>query len=80
MSEIFAKEIGLDNGFLEVISRLRKELGREPRWPEPVTFKEMNMQAPSPILSSALMIAHLEKTDPDYIRMLQRKIRRKSKR
>src|SRR6202044_743296 len=59
MSEIFAKEIGLDNGFLEVVSRLRKELGREPRWPEPVTFEEMNMQPPSPILSSALMIAHL---------------------
>lgn len=77
MSETFGTELGLDASFLATIARLRKELDREFRWPEPVTFEEMNVQPPSPILTGALMVAHLEKTDPEFIRELDERMRRK---
>jgi hypothetical protein len=77
MCETFATELGLDHDFLEIVARMRKELDRQLRWPEPVTFEEMNLQPPSPILTAALMVAHLEKTDPDYVKSLHRKIGKK---
>ena len=77
ISETFAGELGLNSNFLEAVAQLRKELNRELRWPEPVTFEEMNVPPPSPILTGALMIAHLEKTDSEYIRKLDRKMRKK---
>ena len=77
MSETFKSELGLDNTFLITVEKLRKELDRELRWPEPVTFEEMNVRPPSPILTAALMVAHLEKTEPEYVGGLRRKLRKR---
>jgi len=79
MSETFATELGLDTSFLRTVARLRKELDRELRWPEPVTFEEMNVPPPNPILTGAVMVAHLEKTDPEFIKSLRRKMRKKGR-
>ena len=44
----FAAELELDSNFIETTRRLRKELDRELRWPEPVTLEEMNVQRSKP--------------------------------
>jgi len=79
MSETFSGDLGLTPEFLQAVAQLRRKLDRELRWPEPVTFEEMNLETPSPILTSALLITHLEKTDPEYIKRLDKKLKRKRK-
>jgi hypothetical protein len=62
--------LGLDGRFMKKANKLSLELSRELRWPEPVTFEEMNMPTPNPILSSVLFIAHMEKHDKAFLKVL----------
>ena len=77
LCDTFRSQLGLDDKFMKRLERLSLELSRELRWPEPVTFEEMNAPPPNPILSSALFIAHMDKYDKAFIRSLHRRTRRK---
>lgn len=77
ISETFHSLLDLDDQFMKRLKRLSLELSRKLRWPEPVTFEEMNAQPPNPIFRSALFIAHMDKHDKAFIRSLNRRRRRK---
>lgn len=77
LCETFHSQLGLDGTFMKRLERLLLELSRELRWPEPVTFEEMNASLPNPILRSVLFIAHMDKHDKAFIRSLYRRTRRK---
>lgn len=77
LCDLFHAQLGLSDEFMKKLKRLSLELSRELRWPEPVTFEEMNTRPPSPILSSVLFIAHMDKHDKAFIRSLNRRARRK---
>jgi hypothetical protein len=74
--DAFKTDLDLDDKFMKGIKRLSLELSRELRWPEPVTFEEMNMSTPNPILSSVLFIAHMEKHDSAFIKTLRKRAQR----
>lgn len=43
----FSSDIALSAEFVDSIHKLRESLDEEPRWPEAVTFEEMNIKPPS---------------------------------
>jgi len=77
LCEAFYSQLGFDGMFMKRLTRLSLQLSRELRWPEPVTFEEMNARLPNPILRSALFIAYMDKHDKAFIRSLDRRTRRK---
>jgi hypothetical protein len=76
LCETFHSQLGLDDKFMKRLERLSLQLSRELRWPEPVTFEEMNAHLPNPMLRSVLFIAHMDKHDKAFIRSLDRRTRR----
>jgi Family of unknown function (DUF5677) len=58
MCETFQASLGLSQRFMQGVARVRKHIDEILRWPEPVTFEEMNIAEPSPIIRIALKIAH----------------------
>jgi hypothetical protein len=77
LCETFHSQLGLDDKFMKKLKRLSLGLSREIRWPEPLTFEEMNAPLPNPILRSVLFIAHMDKHDKAFIRSLERRTRQK---
>jgi hypothetical protein len=77
LCETFHSQLGLDDKFMERLKRISLKLSRELRWPEPVTFEEMNARLPNPILRSVLFVAHMDKHDKAFMRSLDRRTRRK---
>lgn len=65
--ELFRSHIKMDNAANDVIERVRKLIIEESRWPELVTFEEMNIQVPklpqipTMILYALYMTSHPEK-------------------
>jgi hypothetical protein len=45
-----------------LLDELRAELGEQLRWPEAVTFEEMNVEAPGPLLRVLLRVVHDDET------------------
>jgi hypothetical protein len=57
-SVAFAKEIGLSTESLRLIAELETALNDEIRWPEAVTYEEMNLAPPSYVTRVLLKSAH----------------------
>ncbi len=57
----FRRQLGLTTAFMASVKELRRVLDGQIRWPEAVTYEEMNQEEPNIILRSALQIAHEEK-------------------
>jgi len=56
----FRRDLGLSDSFIRQIKKMQSLLDNELRWPEAVTFEEMNQQDPGPILRAVLKVAHEE--------------------
>jgi hypothetical protein len=52
------RQLGLTSAFMARIKELRHVLDGQIRWPEAMTYEEMNQEEPNIILRSALQIAH----------------------
>jgi hypothetical protein len=57
----FKTNLSLSHAFMNRVTKLRSQLDLQIRWPEAVTFEEMNMQDPGLILRSVLQVIHEEK-------------------
>jgi hypothetical protein len=60
MCETFEAELKLTPKFMLAINNLKKCLDEMLRWPEPVTFEEMNIEGPNEIMRIVLRMAHLD--------------------
>jgi hypothetical protein len=56
----FRKDLALSDSFIGRIKKMQTLLDDELRWPEAVTFEEMNQKDPGPILRAVLRLAHEE--------------------
>ena len=59
----FKEELGLDDQFMKDLSGLEGTLNKINRWPEALTFEEMNRPSPNIILRAALQAAHESKRE-----------------
>jgi hypothetical protein len=57
----FRKDLRFSDDFIEVIEEMENGLHDRLRWPEAVTFEEMNQQNPNELLRTVLKVAHLDK-------------------
>jgi hypothetical protein len=57
----FRKELGLDLGFMADLNGLKALLDQVIRWPEAVTFEEMNLKGPPQLLRITLKVFHDDK-------------------
>jgi len=71
MARAFAKELTLSKAFREGITKLEKDLDGEMRWPEAVTFEEMNQKPPSVILAAEVRMMW---EDPNQRRKWKREV------
>ena len=71
MARAFAKELTLSKVFREGLTKLEKDLDGEIRWPEAVTFEEMNREPPGVILAT---LARVMWDDPSQRRKLKREM------
>ena len=58
MSERFSKDLKLCADVLNVVGQIEKNLNDVLRWPEALTYEEMNTQSPGPFERLVLKIAH----------------------
>jgi Family of unknown function (DUF5677) len=63
----FANDLRLDQSFKKQLKALRKLVNGQVRWPEAMTYEEMNVRPPNIILRAALMIAHEEGLKPETV-------------
>ena len=57
----FRAELNLSTAFMEVLNKLEATLNEALRWPEVVTFEEMNQPNPNEIMRAVLFVAHQER-------------------
>ena len=57
----FRRQLGLTTDFMANIKELRRVLDGQIRWPEAVTYEEMNKEEPNIIRRSILQVAHEQK-------------------
>ena len=55
----FKHDLALSESFIEQVEGLRAEIDGVIRWPEAITFEEMNLEAPNPIIRAILRAAHM---------------------
>jgi Family of unknown function (DUF5677) len=73
MARAFARDLSLSKEFREGLAKLEKDLDKEMRWPEAVTFEEMNQKPPSIILTT---LARVMWDDPAQRRKWKREMAR----
>lgn len=61
LCKAFRKHLRLQSAFMDQVTTLTKALDDVWRWPEAVTYEEMNQPDPGPILRSALKVIHDDK-------------------
>jgi hypothetical protein len=66
----FSKELALSAVFMASVKHLRHMLDEQLRWPEAVTYEEMNQNGPGNILRIFLRVFHEQKTKPKERRKL----------
>lgn len=59
----FEKELALSKSFMKKLDGISLQLAEIIRWPEAVTFEEMNLREPGWFLRTVLKVAHDEKWD-----------------
>lgn len=59
----FRKDLELSDSFIGRIKKMQALLDGELRWPESVTFEEMNQKDPGPILRAVLKVDHEERRE-----------------
>jgi len=57
----FRKDLALSDRLSEPVKKMQEFLDDEMRWPEAVTFEEMNQKDPGPILRAVLRVVHEER-------------------
>lgn len=57
----FRRDLGLSTDLMKVITEMQIVLNDRLRWPEAVTFEEMNVKNPNELIRIVLKVAHLEK-------------------
>ena len=57
----FGKDLGLSSSFLKNVAAISSAINDRLRWPEAVTFEEMNQQNPNELIRIVLKVAHLDK-------------------
>jgi hypothetical protein len=58
----FKNDLGFSIRFMKGVAEMRALLDDSLRWPEAVTFEEMNQRNPNALIRVVLKVAHLEKT------------------
>ncbi len=59
----FGKDLGLSSSFTKNLAAISSAINDRLRWPEAVTFEEMNQQNPNELIRIVLKVAHLEKKE-----------------
>lgn len=57
----FRKDLNFSDAFMNVIKEMREILDERLRWPEAVTYEEMNQPNPNELIRAVLLVAHREK-------------------
>jgi len=57
----FGKDLGLSSSFMKNLAGISSAVNDRLRWPEAITFEEMNQQNPNELIRIVLKVAHLEK-------------------
>ena len=71
MARAFAADLALSRHFRDKLTSVEKELNEQGRWPEAVTYEEMNKRPPNMIMGAILRVMW---DDPEGRRMLRRRI------
>src|SRR6267154_3217508 len=58
----FKKDFNFSEGFMDMIGQMEETLDERLRWPEAVTYEEMNQRNPNQLIRAGLKVAHHEKT------------------
>ena len=65
MCRTFRRELALGPAFMVTLKHLRHSLDEQLRWPEAVTYEEMNQQGPDSLLRAFFQAFHEQKTRPE---------------
>lgn len=57
----FSADLGLSKAFMNVVKEMETSLSERLRWPELVTFEEMNQTNPNELMRAVLRVAHEER-------------------
>jgi hypothetical protein len=57
----FGKDLGLSSSFMKNLAGISSAVNDRLRWPEAITFEEMNQRNPNVLIRIVLKVAHLEK-------------------
>jgi len=57
----FRKDLHLSDAFMDAINEMEETLDESLRWPEAVTYEEMNQQNPNELMRAVLLVAHRER-------------------
>jgi hypothetical protein len=68
----FRKDLHFSDGFMDIINEIEETLDERLRWPEAVTFEEMNQQNPNELMRAVLKVAHQEKANRHRVRTRRR--------
>jgi hypothetical protein len=63
--ESFKAELALPDNFMERLKMLKNNLNRINRWPEALTYEEMNQPSPNSLIRTVMQLAHEQGWDKE---------------